>query len=235
MRLTIIALIVLVFAGWGPFSCAVKRATDSAAKNMPALPTKGLEKPELAPEDTKDRTKEERKVDNSNAKVADLEGQLAKAREENKQDKKALQDSRFNTLRRLSMWMAGIAFLCTCGAVTAAILLPAFRMQFITGAIACLSVMVLSLTVDTIISYIPWIASGILLLGMAALIWWLVKSRKAICATAIAGDMLANVDPTDKDALDEVKELIHTNQIKAGLVKIIQEARGKPVKPAPKV
>ncbi len=227
----LLVLLGLLLSGCGPTSCVAARAKETVKAHVPSLPDKGasLAMPKL--DDDKDSTVEERKVHTSNSKVADLEGQLAEAREENRQDKKALQDSRYNTLRKLSLWMAAIAFLCTCGAVVAAILLPLFRLRFIMGAVACLSVMVLSLTVDTIIEYIPWIGSGILFAGMAALIWWLVKSRQAITFAAAAGDMLATVNPLNKDSMDQIKDLIHYNQTKAGVVKLIQEARGKPVKP----
>lgn len=196
----------------------------SVARDAISIPVKGaVEK--LNPEADTAKTKEQDAVDAASDKVAVLTGDLAKAKAELDQKEDALRKARYASLRTLAFWLAGIAFLATCGAVAAAFFLPVFRKQLLIGAVACVGVIVLCLSFEAMLDYIPWIGGAMVSALIGWLIFALIKSRKAITLTAEAGDLFANAVTTDE--ITKVKESITASQIKAGVRNLIQDARGK--------
>lgn len=210
-------LIAIWLTGCGEGRQAVSTVKDVVSgKGASILP---------APSKDENKTREQAAVDAASDKVASLSGELAKAKAELEQKEDALKKARYATLRKLSFWLAGISFLATCAAVAAAIFLPVFRNQLLLSAAACASVMILALTVEAALDYLPWIG-GIIGAGLITyVILLLVKSRKAIALTAEAGDLFANAITDDEIA--RIKDLISAKQIKAGVHKLIQDARGK--------
>ncbi len=180
MKFFTILLCSLFLTSCGPASCISTPRLPQEVKEIVSI--KGKPAVNSAPMTTIEihESHEQKAVREAQDTVSDLKGQLAKAQEELTQKETILQRSRYDSIRKLSFWLSGISVLAMCGAVAAAIFLPVFRKQLIMGAIACLSVMVLSMTVEAALDYIKWIGVGIMFAGMAALVWWLIKSRKAI-------------------------------------------------------
>ncbi len=201
MRFLIVCAVALCLSGCGGCRGLPSRPMADVAKHLETV---------AAPNSTP--------LTAANDKVATIEGELAKAKAER-------DEVRYASLRRLAFTIAGIAFLATCGAIAAAIFLPVFRAQLLTGATACVAVIVVSLSFEKILNYVPWIAGAIVLGIIGYLILALAKSRTAIRMTAAAGDEFANA-LTDLD-VDQIKQRVSIEQMAAGVHRLIQDARGK--------
>ncbi len=208
MRFFIVVIVALCLSGCGGCRGSAVRAAERAVENHVT---------EMNKADAKDRTP----LKIANDKVATIEGELAKAKAER-------DEVRYASLRRLAFSTAAIAFLATCGAIAAAFFLPVFRKQLLMGAAACVAVIVICLTFQVALNYIPWIGGAIVLVIIGYLVLALTKSRTAIRMTAAAGDEFANA-LTDGD-IKNIKQRLSIEQMAAGVHNLIQEARGKSVK-----
>lgn len=186
--------------------------------------------PALAPPATGPLADVGKRIDLRDGYIRALQGELAKVKTEQDQDK--TYQAKLET-ERLKTILYGVAIVCAVLAAIALVLsfLPALALlsgNFRWLAVGLGTVGIIAYGAAPLLIYVKWLIGSVIVLGVLSGVWALLNHRKVVWAAkanAWLADRLKTVDPRDSEALQAVLDEAAALQDRLGIKNVTEAVR----------